>query len=209
MNKIVIVDYGLGNIQSVYNAFLALGADVAVTDNACEIDSADKVVLPGVGAFDDTVKGLSEKGLDVAVKKAIEEGKPYLGICMGLQVLFSSSEEGKLSGLCVFKGKVKKFLVKGNCKVPHMGWNTVEFKDKENNPLASVIDKDAYFYFVHSYYVQTDDSFIIGAQTEYAGVKFVSMVKKDNIFAVQFHPEKSQKIGLKMLENFINLGEKC
>ena len=217
---IAIVDYGMGNLRSVEKGFLKVGVDARVTNRPEVIDRAEGVVLPGVGAFRDCMKELTNLKLTDAIKKAIKKGKPYLGICLGLQVLFSESEEfGKCRGLDIFKGQVKKFQVSSRVnrdkpqatqlatcnlqpaalKVPHMGWN--EIKIQKNNMLLDKIEDKTYFYFVHSFYVVPDDNSIISATTGY-GLDFTSMICKDNIFAVQFHPEKSQAAGLKLLENF-------
>ncbi|MDD4203020.1 MAG: imidazole glycerol phosphate synthase subunit HisH [Candidatus Omnitrophica bacterium] len=203
MADIAIIDYGLGNIQSVYNAFSLLGADVCVTASREVIENANKIVLPGVSAFDDTIRELSSKGLDSIIRKSISSGKYFLGLCLGLQVLFESSEEGNLPGLSILKGNVRKFPKASGFKIPHMGWNTVKFS--ADNAIAKGIEQDSFFYFVHSYYAQSDDLSLIGGRSEYAQVEFISCVRKDNIFATQFHPEKSQDKGLKMIKNFMEL----
>jgi glutamine amidotransferase len=213
---IAIIDYGMGNLRSVEKGFLKAGVNARVTNKPEAIEKAAGIVLPGVGAFRDCMKELTNLKLTDAIVEAIKNGKPYLGICLGLQVLFSESEEfGKCRGLGIFKGKVKKFQVSSvkpqgtqlaTCnlqpaalKVPHMGWN--EIKIQKNNMLLDKIEDKTYFYFVHSFYVVPDDNSIISATTGY-GLDFTSMICKDNIFAVQFHPEKSQAAGLKLLENF-------
>lgn len=196
---IAIVDYGMGNIRSVEKGFLKVGIDVAVTNKPEIIEKADGIVLPGVGAFKDCMRELSNLGLTDAIVNAVRNGKPYLGICLGLQVLFSESEEfGKCRGLDIFRGKVIRFS-DSNLKIPHMGWN--EIKIKKNNPLLDGILNKSYLYFVHSFYVMPEDDSIISTTTDY-GINFTSMIWKDNIFAVQFHPEKSQAAGLRLLENF-------
>jgi glutamine amidotransferase len=214
---IVIIDYGMGNLRSVEKGFLKVGADVKVTNRAEDVNNAAGVVLPGVGAFKDCMRELSDLELADAVVDSIKKGKPYLGICLGLQVLFSESEEfGRCRGLDVLRGKVVKFDFSvgayGNTpnqspipnpqslKVPHMGWNALNIKP-DDNPLFSGIPDKSYFYFVHSFYVVPEDAAIISTTTEY-GIKFTSSVRKDNIFAVQFHPEKSQTLGLQLLRNF-------
>ena len=195
---IVIVDYGRGNLRSVEKAFEKLGYKAMVSSHPEEIVSADKLVLPGVGAFGDCMENLKSYGLIESVLEFIKSGKPFLGICLGLQLLFSESEEyGPVKGLNVIPGRVVRFP-KG-LKVPHMGWNTVEVVS--NNPLFDGIDNNSFFYFVHSYYVVPDSKDVISAVTDY-GVKFASAIWKENIFATQFHPEKSQKVGLKFLDNF-------
>ena len=196
---IAIVDYGMGNLRSVEKGFLKVGIDVVVTNKPEIIEKADGIVLPGVGAFKDCMRELSNLRLTDAIVNAIRNGKPYLGICLGLQVLFSESEEfGRCRGLDIFRGKVVRFQ-NGNLKIPHMGWN--ELTIQKQNPLLNGIKDKTYFYFVHSFYVAPEDSSIIAATTDY-GLNFTSMVWEDNIFAVQFHPEKSQAAGLRLLENF-------
>ncbi|MBI5050956.1 MAG: imidazole glycerol phosphate synthase subunit HisH [Nitrospirae bacterium] len=203
---IAIVDYGMGNLRSVEKGFLKAGVDAVVTNSPGGIEKADGVVLPGVGAFGDCMKELANLKLTDAIAVAIKKGKPYLGICLGLQVLFSESEEfGRCRGLDIFKGKAVKFqpsafnLQPSILKVPHMGWNQI--KIQKNNPLLNGIPDRTYYYFVHSYYVVPEDGSVVSATTDY-GIDFTSMIWKDNIFAVQFHPEKSQAMGLKLLENF-------
>ncbi|GBE01514.1 imidazole glycerol phosphate synthase subunit HisH 1 [bacterium BMS3Bbin06] len=196
---IAIVDYGMGNLRSVEKGFLKVGIETGVTSSKADIDNADAVVLPGVGAFRDCMNNLQRLDLAGAVLKGIEAGKPYLGICLGLQVLFKDSEEfGHSEGMGVFDGRVVRFTGNG-LKIPHMGWNTVKLRRRP--PLFDGIGDETYFYFVHSYYVVPDDEGIIAGSTEY-GTEFTSMVWKDNIIATQFHPEKSQKTGLKILKGF-------
>ncbi len=196
---IAIIDYGMGNLRSVEKGFLKVGVEAKVTSRAEDIEKADGIVLPGVGAFRDCMRELTNLALVDAVVNSIKRRRPYLGICLGLQVLFSESEEfGRCGGLDIFRGRVVKFR-DGDLKVPHMGWN--ELKILRNNPLLSGIPNKSFFYFVHSYYVLPDDSSIISTTTEY-GIEFTSMVWKDNIYAVQFHPEKSQTLGLRLLKNF-------
>ena len=201
--KIVVIDYGMGNLASVFNALKFLGASARVSEHPSEIEKADKIVLPGVGAFHDAISGLRERGLVEPIKKSLSSGKPYLGICLGLQLLFEESEEAKSKGLGIFKGKVKRFSEKDGIKVPQIGWNTVRFAPCAAR-LADGIKSDAYFYFDHSYYGDPEDKNIIAGTTDY-GVTFASMISKDNIWATQFHPERSQTLGLKLLENFIKL----
>lgn len=196
---IAIIDYGMGNLRSVEKGFFKLGVDAKVTNRPEVIEKADGVVLPGVGAFRECMRELANLKLIDAVVNSIKKNKPYLGICLGLQVLFSEAEEfGRCRGLDIFKGTVLKFP-KSELKVPHMGWN--EIKKQKDNPLLEGIEDKAYFYFVHSFYVAPEDNTIVLATTDY-GIEFTSMVWKDNIFAVQFHPEKSQTTGLRLLENF-------
>lgn len=199
---IAIIDYGMGNLRSVEKGFLKVGAEVLVTHKPEDLKQADAVVLPGVGAFRDCMKGLEHLGLIEPVVDAIRKGKPYLGICLGLQVLFTESEEfGICRGLDIFPGKVVRFK-NGGLKIPQMGWNTI--KIQVDNPLFSGIPDRSYFYFVHSYYIAPGDRSIILTTTDY-GAEFTSSVWKDNIFAVQFHPEKSQAFGLRLLKNFSDI----
>ncbi|GBD99149.1 imidazole glycerol phosphate synthase subunit HisH 1 [bacterium BMS3Abin07] len=196
---ITIIDYGMGNLKSVQKAFTKVGIDSLISSKPSDIDNASAVVLPGVGAFRDCVSNLGKLGLADSIYRAIEQGKPYLGICLGLQILFGESEEfGASSGLGFFEGSVIRFRGNG-LKIPHMGWNNVKLKKRP--PLFNNIEDNGYFYFVHSYYVKPDDPSIITGITTY-GAEFTSMIWKDNIVATQFHPEKSQRLGLKILKNF-------
>jgi len=196
---IVIVDYGMGNLRSVEKAFLKVGVDAKVTSSPLDIEDASAVVLPGVGAFRDCMKNLDNLNLLVPVLRSIEKGKPYLGICLGLQILFGESMEfGHCRGLGVIKGKVVRFPRMG-LKIPHMGWNTVKLR--KSPPIFGGIEDESYFYFVHSYYVAPDKDDFIAGTTMY-GIEFTSMVWKDNIIATQFHPEKSQQLGLRVLKGF-------
>ncbi len=204
---IAVIDYGMGNLRSVSKALERLGAEVEIISSLDGLKRADKAVLPGVGAFKDTMDGLESRGLRDGVKDFIASGKLYLGICMGLQILFDESEEGgKIKGLGILKGKVKRFNPAQDLKVPHMGWNGVSYnKERRALPfLVKGVPDGSYFYFVHSYYVVPEDKACIAASTDY-GVEFTSFVSKDNIYATQFHPEKSQDMGLTMLKNFIEL----
>ena len=195
---IAIVDYGMGNLRSVQKGFQKVGVDVTVTSHPQVIDDAEAVVLPGVGAFRDCIRNLSDLSLTDAVVRSIKKGKPYLGICLGMQVLFSESEEfGRCRGLDIFRGKVVRFGA--GMKVPHMGWNTVTIEKRPS--VFEGIEDNSYFYFVHSFYVVSEDTDIISGTTDYHG-RFTSMVWKDNIVATQFHPEKSQELGLKILKGF-------
>lgn len=200
---IAIVDYGMGNLRSVLKAIEAVGGDATVVNNSEDIKKAKAIVLPGVGAFRDCMSNLAKLDLIDTLKEEIIKGKPYLGICLGMQILFTESEEfGICKGLDLIKGKVVRFNLPKEYKIPHMGWNTVKFKKKSK--FLSNISDNSYFYFVHSYYVLPDEKEVIGGLTEY-GVDFPSMLIHENIFATQFHPEKSQKNGLKLLQNFIQL----
>jgi glutamine amidotransferase len=197
---IAVVDYGMGNLRSVEKGLLHVGADARVVTDAKDIDDADGIVLPGVGAFRDCMQNLSDQGLIDAIKRNIEKGKPFLGICLGLQVLFSESGEfGHSKGLDVFKGTVPRFP-ESELKVPHMGWNSIKIQ-KPDNPLLKGVPDGSFVYFVHSYYVAPEDRSIVATATDY-GIEFTSMVWSGNLFATQFHPEKSQNIGLQILKNF-------
>jgi len=201
---IAIVDYGMGNLRSVEKAFKKVGFDVIVTSKPERLKDAKGVVLPGVGAFRDCMLNLERLNLLDTILHIINEGKPYLGICLGLQILFSESEEfGASKGLDIIKGKVVRFKVNG-LKVPHMGWNNVRFKKEIS--LFNQVPDNSYFYFVHSYYVVPEDPDVIAATTDY-GVEFVSAVCKDNVVATQFHPEKSQRLGLQIIRNFAMMAE--
>jgi glutamine amidotransferase len=205
---IAIIDYDMGNLRSVAKAFAKIGVTAGPTRDPQVIKDASHVVLPGVGAFKDCMKNLTEYGLVEPILKAIESGKPFLGICLGLQLLFDeSSEFGFHKGLGVIKGKVVRFS-SGCCdcgvqlKVPHMGWNAVDIK-KESALLTGIPD-GTYFYFVHSYYGVSNDTDAVLTTTSY-GVPFTSAIERDNVMACQFHPEKSQTAGLRLLKNFSGL----
>jgi len=198
--KIVIIDYGMGNLRNVQKGFEQIGFETKVTRNKKEIERASAIVLPGVGAFKDCMENLEKFGLIEPLLRSIQKGKPYLGICLGLQILFSESEEfGFQKGLDLIRGKVVKFKPDQEHKVPHMGWNTIE-KEREN-PFLQGIESGDFFYFVHSYYVIPEEPQWISTLTDY-GIPFVSSIWKENLFAIQFHPEKSQQKGLRILENF-------
>ena len=199
--KIVIIDYGMGNLRNVQKGFEKIGFEARLTRNKNEIGRASAIVLPGVGAFKDCVENLEKYGLVEPLLRSIEKGKPYLGICLGLQILFSESEEfGSHKGLDLIQGKVVRFVPDPEHKVPHMGWNTIE-KEKEG-PMLQGIESGDFFYFVHSYYVIPEEARWISTLTTY-GSPFVSSIWKENLFATQFHPEKSQQKGLRILENFV------
>lgn len=199
---IAIIDYGMGNLRSVQKGFERVGREAVVTSDAKTILSASKVVLPGVGAFPDCMRNLEEYGLIDVVHKSIRSGKPFLGICLGLQLLFSEGEEfGITKGLDIIKGRVVRFSGPEfqTLKVPHMGWNSLIVKRKA--PVLESIPENGQVYFVHSYHVLPEDSSVIATTTTY-GIEFVSSIWKDNIFASQFHPEKSQTLGLSILKRF-------
>lgn len=197
---IAIIDYGMGNLRSVHKAFEAVGHQAVVTRDAAAIRNASHVVLPGVGAFGDCMVNLDRYGLIDPVRATIQSGKPFLGICLGLQLLFAESEEfGIHKGLGIIPGKVRRFAVDPKLKVPHMGWNQVNVQ--RSCPLFEGIADGANWYFVHSYFVDPTDRQIAATTTSY-GIPFVSSIWKDNIVACQFHPEKSQATGLRLVKNF-------
>jgi len=199
--KIVIIDYGMGNLRSVQKGFEKVGFEATLTRNKKEIGRASAIVLPGVGAFRDCMENLEKYELVEPLLQSIGKGKPYLGICLGLQILFSESEEfGSHKGLNLIRGNVVKFKPDPEHKVPHMGWNTIE-KEKEV-PLLQGVGSGDFFYFVHSYYVIPEEAKWTSTFTTY-GRSFVSSIWKENLFATQFHPEKSQEKGLRILENFV------
>lgn len=206
---ITIIDYGMGNLRSVLKGFERVGHNAIVTKSSKDILDASHVVLPGVGAFKDCMDNLERYGLVEPTLQAIASGKPFLGICLGLQILFTESEEfGRHKGLDVIKGKVIKFpsgLRNQNSqpfKVPHMGWNDIHIKKRP--PILEHIEDGSYFYFVHSYYVAPENPDIIATTTSY-GIEITSSIWQDNIFACQFHPEKSQQVGLRILKSFGDL----
>ncbi len=203
MRKIVIIDYGMGNLRNVQKGFEKIGLDAKLTRNKNEIGRASAIVLPGVGAFKDCMENLEKYDLVDPLLRSVEKGKPYLGICLGLQILFSESEEfGTNKGLDMIRGKVVRFRPDPEHKVPHMGWNTIE-KEREV-PMLQGVENGDFFYFVHSYYVVPEEKQWISTFTTY-GKPFVSSIWKENIFATQFHPEKSQRKGLRILENFVKM----
>jgi glutamine amidotransferase len=200
---IAIIDYGAGNIQSVNKAFRHIGCDCLITNKKEEILAADGAVLPGVGSFGDTVDSLNKYGIKETIVEYINSGKPFLGICLGLQLLFPGSEESKgAEGLGIFDGTITKIPNGDGLKIPHMGWNSLSIK--KDCRLFEGIDDDPYVYFVHSYFLNAADKSIVAAQTEY-GVTIDAAVESGNVFATQFHPEKSGEVGLKILKNFVNI----
>lgn len=197
---IAIIDYGMGNLRSVAKAFEAVGHQAVVTRDARVIGNASHVVLPGVGAFGDCMANIEQYGLVEPIRSAVRSGKPFLGICLGLQVLFAESEEfGPHEGLGIVPGKVKRFTVDPGLKVPHMGWNQVQYQ--RACPIFEGISDGAHWYFVHSYYVDPVDEAVTAGTTTY-GNRFVSAIWRENIVACQFHPEKSQTVGLRLIKNF-------
>ena len=202
---IALLDYGSGNLRSVHKSLLKVGANVRLVQKPEEIGDASGLVLPGVGAFDDCIHALRKQELLEAARDFIHTGKPFLGICVGYQALFDRSEEFNscAAGLGIFPGSVVRFSVKNGLKIPQIGWNQIEIT-RPDCPLYRGIANGSYVYFVHSFYPQPADPGIITTRTEY-GDTFASSVWRDNVFATQFHPEKSQKIGLQLLKNFVGL----
>ena len=200
---LLVIDYGSGNLRSVSKACELLGANVVVSSEYKDIERADKIILPGVGAFRDAVEALNRFQLIAPLKAALLDAKkPYLGICLGMQLLFAESEEAKgVNGFNIFEGSVKRFK-SSDLKVPHMGWNTIN--RCSDSPLFKNLKDEAFFYFCHSYYCAPDKEAVISSKTDYV-TDFTSSIWSDNIFGVQFHPEKSQKLGLTVLKNFIEL----
>jgi len=219
---ITIIDYGMGNLRSVQKAFEHIGRKAVITDDKNRILNSSMIVLPGVGSFDAAMHNLKKTGLAETIRNFVKSGRPFLGLCLGLQVLFEKSEEGNASGLGLLKGCVKKFrfsqlsrlpklsvgqiTLSSRLKIPHMGWNNVHVTAAgkyaaQKKKIFRKIENDSYFYFVHSYYIEPEDKNIISSATFY-GKKFASSVLCGNIFATQFHPEKSQKNGLNLLRNY-------
>jgi imidazole glycerol-phosphate synthase subunit HisH len=202
---IALVDYGMGNLRSVEKALARVGADVRIVSDRKSLLAADAVVLPGVGAFGDCMANLEKIELVDAIREFVASKRPFLGICLGFQALFESSEEAPgVKGFSLFPGTVPRFAVNG-LKVPHMGWNELRIQ-QSGCPLLKDVADNSYVYFVHSYYCKPNDASVVCGTTNY-GIDFCSMLWADNVFATQFHPEKSQAVGLKMLENFVQLGK--
>lgn len=200
---IAIIDYDAGNIKSVEKALQYLGQDVKITDDPQEILAADKVILPGVGAFGDAMDNLRKKGLDQVIYQVVEKKTPFLGICLGLQLLFERSEESpEVEGLSILPGEIVRIPAGEGLKIPHIGWNSLHLEN--SGRLFQGIDEQAYVYFVHSFYLKAKEEECVKASTEY-GVHIHASVEKDNVFACQFHPEKSSDVGLKILKNFVEL----
>ena len=200
---IAIIDYDAGNIKSVEKALQKLGADVVITKDAQEILQADKVILPGVGAFGDAMANLKKFGLDKVIYEVVENGTPFLGICLGLQLLFERSDETPgVAGLGILKGEILRIPDKEDLKIPHMGWNSLHLQNQGR--LFQGLSEQSYVYFVHSYYLKAEDEQIVKATTDYS-VNIHASVERDNVFACQFHPEKSSDVGLQILKNFVEL----
>lgn len=204
MAGIAIVDYGMANLRSVQKAFERVGAAAEITSDPAVVAKADRVVLPGVGAFRDAIVRVRESGLADPIREHIDSGRPFLGICLGLQLLFTRSyEDGTHEGLDLLPGEVVRFPPAPGLKVPHMGWNDLRFRG--DCPLFKGIPDGSAVYFVHSYFARPTDAGLTSAEADYPEA-FTAAVWRDNLFATQFHPEKSQAVGLKMLENFAGLG---
>lgn len=200
---IAIIDYDAGNIKSVEKALQKLGQDVVITRDAKTILHADKVILPGVGAFGDAMANLKKYGLDQVIYQVVEQNIPFLGICLGLQLLFEKSDESKgVAGLGILEGEICKIPDQKGLKIPHMGWNSLHLQN--GGRLFHNIEENAYVYFVHSYYLKAKDEEIVKATTDYS-THIHASVEKGNVFACQFHPEKSSDVGLQILKNFVEL----
>lgn len=202
MPVIAVVDYDMGNLHSACKGLENAGATPQVTDSASDIEQADAVVLPGVGSFDPAVQHLRSRGLEEPIKQAIASGKPFLGICLGLQILFDSSEEGTEPGLGIIAGTVRRFRWEPGITIPHMGWNQLEMA-QPHCPLWQQLPNNPYVYFVHSYYVDPIDPRVRAAMVSHGSQTVTAAIARDNLMAVQFHPEKSSKTGLKILSNFV------
>jgi imidazole glycerol-phosphate synthase subunit HisH len=209
MTRIALIDYGSGNLHSARKGLLHAGSrfpgnalEVVVTRDAAEIDQADGLVLPGVGAFDPSVRKFREYGLETPIHRAIDAGKPFLGICVGLQMLFEGSDEGTEPGLGILSGRVKRFRPEPGLTIPHMGWNQLDLKPKDC-PIWREVPEKPWVYFVHSYFAVPRDAAIIAATSTHGSQTFTAAVWKENVMATQFHPEKSSSLGLSLLENFL------
>lgn len=202
---IAVIDYDAGNLKSVEKALSYLGEEAVVTREFKEILAADKVILPGVGAFGEAMERLKQYELDKVIREAVQRKKPFLGICLGLQLLFAGSEEnGGVEGLHILDGEIVKIPAKPGLKIPHIGWNSLHLQNQGR--LFAGIEEGAFVYFVHSYYLRAEKEEIVKASTEY-GVRIHASVEDDNVFACQFHPEKSSSVGLQILRNFAGIGE--
>ncbi len=204
---IALIDYDMGNLHSAYKGLEISGAKPIITNSKEEILGCAAMVLPGVGSFDPAMRALRAHGLDETIEQMIGSGKPFLGICLGLQLLFESSEEGSQKGLGILKGKVRRFSSQPGLTIPHMGWNQLQLTQSEH-PLWLGIAQKAQVYFVHSYYVDPSDPQIDAAKVTHGDQTVTAAVALDNLMAVQFHPEKSAKTGLEILANFVNLASK-
>ena len=205
INMVAIIDYDAGNIKSVEKALLYLGEEAVITRDRDAILRADRVILPGVGAFGDAMDKLRTYGLDKVIQEVVGQNTPFLGICLGLQLLFESSEESEsVEGLGILKGKVVRLPEESDLKIPHIGWNSLKYPN--SGRLFTGIAEDSYVYFVHSYYLQAKDPSIVTATTEY-GTLIHASVEQGNVFACQFHPEKSSEVGMQILKNFLTISK--
>ncbi len=203
---ISIVDYGAGNLQSVRNAFLKLGADTTVVSSPDQLKGTDALILPGVGAFGDAMEALNSRGFPEAIREFVKSGRPFLGICLGMQLLLDSSEESPgVEGLHILKGTVRRFPANMGLKVPHIGFNSITRQNEAS--LFDGLGEHPYYYFVHSYYCSFEDASQCAARAEY-GLSFDASAQWNNVFATQFHPEKSGVVGLRTLQNFLRVVEK-
>lgn len=202
MTTVSLIDYGLGNLGSVLNMLKRVGANSRLVKNAEEIASSDRLILPGIGAFDTGMRLLNEAGLSPAIKAFASTGRPVMGICLGMQLLLDSSEEGSLAGLGLISGRSLRIPDADGIRVPHMGWNSVE--PVRDDPLVAELPEGSRFYFVHSYRVVPDADQDVLATTEY-GVPFASMIRSENVMGAQYHPEKSHAFGMRVLSNFVSL----
>ena len=200
--NIGILDYGTGNLRSVQKAFIHLGVNASIISSPDNLSELQALVFPGQGTFDQCMEALEKTGFSLAIKEWISLGKPFLGVCLGLQALFEKSEEGEKPGLGIFPGYVKKFSLNDGLKIPHMGWNSVDWNSLSRDPISEALTNFDQFYFVHSYHVVPKDNSISTISTHY-GYSFVSGILNKNCFATQFHPEKSQSKGLQIYRNFI------
>ena len=203
MTEIAIIDYGMGNLHSACKGLEKAGAKLKITDSVRELDQADAIVLPGVGSFDPAVQHLRSRGLEAPIKKIIASGKPFLGICLGLQMLFDGSEEGKEPGLGIISGMVRRFVNEPGITIPHMGWNQLELT-QPNCGLWQGLQGEEWVYFVHSYYVDPVDSSLRAATVTHGTQTVTAAIAQNNLQAVQFHPEKSSSAGLQILANFVS-----
>ena len=205
MSQVAIIDYGVGNLRSVEKAFAATDCEAIVSSDEKDLRAAERLVLPGVGAFGACMRALRERGFDRVVRERVEEGTPLLGVCVGMQLLFEESDEfGATQGLGLLPGKVRRFS--DELVVPHVGWNRID--QVFEHPMFDGVANGSFFYFVHSYYCEPVEKSVVAGETEY-GIKYASVVAKANICGVQFHPEKSQDAGLRLLKNFARLNSRC